>query len=356
MQLEALKDKHQRNGNRQMVLRLTAMQQAANTTFPSTPTMPAPTPMTSAVVSEKNGNSRKDEKEKRGSKKEGRCSDGVVMKPYVNNILANVTDKIVCATFQEACIDPRGGGGRGEGVREGGGTLKDDEEDEKVRKSKEVTGGSGERGVEGGGGGGGELCTLRRCKSREGTVDRRERRGGERRAGEGGGRGGSGERSIKERRSLPTSPTSPHPLQDTCSLASEGPRHPLRSRDVSYTEGSSCSSPSGSSEAVPASCRTPLQLGYRNAEFLLRKSISSELTDRVCRSLEYLDEGSAMRQGSPMGLDEDQNEDRSVRSAHSTPRRSQGRRFREVRDPDRARAFILYSLSDRATLTDEVTV
>lgn len=167
-------------------------------------------------------------------------------------------------------------------------------------------------------------------------------------------------------RSLPTSPTSPHPLnpsQDTQSLTSKGsqdPRHPLRSRDASYTEGSSYSSHSGSSEtgAAPnASCRTPLQLGYRNADFLLRKSISSELTERVCRSLEYLDEGSAIRQsGSPVGLEEDQNEDRSVRSAHSTPRRSQGRRFREVRDPDRARAFILYSLSDRATLTDEVTV
>lgn len=100
------------------------------------------------------------------------------------------------------------------------------------------------------------------------------------------------------------------------------------------------------------------------SEFLQRKKFSADLSDRVCRSLECLDEGGARclggagggsgccgGTGSDLGL-----EDRSVRSAHSTPRRSQGRRYREVKDPERARAFILYSLSDRATLTDEVTV
>ncbi|KAG7160022.1 hypothetical protein Hamer_G017474 [Homarus americanus] len=128
---------------------------------------------------------------------------------------------------------------------------------------------------------------------------------------------------------------------------------------------SSRSSTNQSDDATrsPSSSRELKPLGHRSAEFLLRKSVSTELSDRVCRSLEYLDE-TGTRCGGPIGgtggcggNEEDLSiEDRSVRSAHSTPRRSGGRRFREIHDPERARAFILYNLSDRATLTDEVTV
>lgn len=370
LQLEALKDKHQRNGNRRMVLILTAMQHAANTSIaPNSPTSAAtPTPITTAVVTEKNGGNQpsdrpkesqqKEEKQKRGSsKKERRCSDGVVIKPYVNNILASVTDKIVCATFQEGCLEDLNGGK----------TVKEEEEEEEVmsKARREDVGGGGD-----GGKAGRNVCTLRRTKSRETAVDRRERRRREdffpscRLEG-----GGTAEASGGTGRSLPTTPSSPHPplppQQDSHNMASrisKGPKYPTGSLDISYGAGSSFSSQSVSSQSEEdpsGACRTPLQLGYRNADFLLRKSVSSELTERVCRSLEYLDEGGVSRGpgGTPGGTEEDPSlEDRSVRSAHSTPRRSQGRRFREIRDPERARAFILYSLSDRATLTDEVTV
>ncbi|KAK8379315.1 hypothetical protein O3P69_019301 [Scylla paramamosain] len=333
LQLEALKDKYQRNGNRNMVLILTAMQQAANTSMaPGTPT-PTPTPITAAVVAEKNGGSQREgqKEERRGSKKERRCSDGVVMRPHVNNILASVTDKIVCATFQEE--------------------LRGAVEQEALSKP---TGGPG-----GGVGGGRDACVLRRTKSRGAAADGRERRREDffpSLEGVGGLEGSTG-------RSLPATPCSPLPPQQDClSVTSRGDKakkHAAGS-DQSNTGGSSLTSRSDSTQSDHSGpCRTPLQLGYRNAEFLLRKSVSSELTERVCRSLEYLDEGGGSRGpgSTPLGTEEDPSlEDRSVRSAHSTPRRSQGRRFREVRDPERARAFILYSLSDRATLTDEVTV
>ncbi|MPC73322.1 hypothetical protein E2C01_067646 [Portunus trituberculatus] len=331
LQLEALKDKYQRNGNRNMVLILTAMQQAANTSMaPGTPT-PTPTPITAAVVAEKNGASQREvqKEERRGSKKERRCSDGVVMRPHVNNILASVTDKIVCATFQEE--------------------LRSAVEGEALTKPPRPGG----MGV----GSGREACVLRRTKSKGAAADGRERRREDffpNLEGVAALEGSMG-------RSLPATPCSPIPQQqDNLSVTSRGDKTKKQGSDQSNTAGSSLTSRSDSTPSDQSGpCRTPLQLGYRNAEFLLRKSVSSELTERVCRSLEYLDEGGGSRGpgSTPLGTEEDPSlEDRSVRSAHSTPRRSQGRRFREVRDPERARAFILYSLSDRATLTDEVTV
>lgn len=69
---------------------------------------------------------------------------------------------------------------------------------------------------------------------------------------------------------------------------------------------------------------------------------------RLYHSLENLDDSFCLdREGL---LDHD----RSSRSAQSTP--NQMTRLRVIRDPDKARAFILYNLADRAKLSSEVTV
>lgn len=104
MQLEALKERNLRAGNRGMAAKIKAMQDAANTaSFTSAPSAP---PVTTVVVSEKKESNVEREQRRAESRREKKCNDGIIMKPYVNNILANMTDKIVCATFKDEIPSP----------------------------------------------------------------------------------------------------------------------------------------------------------------------------------------------------------------------------------------------------------
>ncbi|KAK8734404.1 hypothetical protein OTU49_006171, partial [Cherax quadricarinatus] len=108
-QLESLREKNLRLGNRQMVAKLTAMQEAAKNTTTTTVSS-----VTTAIVTEKNGRSAEQQQQqqpqqlllqphqqqRRRSQRERKYSDGIVMKPYVNSILANMTDNITCTSFQ----------------------------------------------------------------------------------------------------------------------------------------------------------------------------------------------------------------------------------------------------------------
>ncbi|XP_063601661.1 probable G-protein coupled receptor CG31760 [Penaeus indicus] len=272
MQLEALKERNLRAGNRGMAAKIKAMQDAANTaSFTSAPSAP---PVTTVVVSEKKETNAERELRRAESRREKKCNDGIIMKPYVNNILANMTDKIVCATFKDEIPSPT-----------------------KVSPD------------------------LAQQRWRE---------------------------DMDEEELSRTSYSAPHDTSETASC---------RCQSVSHENLCTCETKSEGDTKSDSEAKDLKAMGCRSAEFLLGKSVSSEgtadLSERVCRSLENLDDTSA--RGGPVGECDLSLEDRSVRSAHSTPRRNQGR-FREIRDPDRARAFILYSLSDRATLTEEVTV
>lgn len=312
MQLEALKERNLRAGNRGMAAKIKAMQDAANTaSFTSAPSAP---PVTTVVVSEKKESNVEREQRRAESRREKKCNDGIIMKPYVNNILANMTDKIVCATFKDEIPSPT-----------------------KVSPVKEEE----DRRAEGGGGGGGppkkdcntadgEHCNNHSCVGGEDLAQQRWRE------------------DVDEEELSRTSYSAPHDTSETASC---------RCQSVSHENLCTCETKSEGDTKSDSEAKDLKAMGCRSAEFLLGKSVSSEatadLSERVCRSLENLDDTSA--RGGPAGECDLSLEDRSVRSAHSTPRRNQGR-FREVRDPDRARAFILYSLSDRATLTEEVTV
>lgn len=409
MQLESLRERNLRLGNRQMVAKITAMKEAANHPTSCSASTAAP-PLTAVVVTEKslgsNAEQQQQLQQRRPSRRDRKYSDGIVMKPYVNNILANMTDKIVCATFQEELQSPpssvgvpQGEGSHGVVGQHKEGPLGARGKDPNLRNSvsnEENIGKGGERSA-------GDVSHLRKSASREETIDSAEdNRGREVSVLEKtdskkpADKRKKGEQvhplvkpDCKDSSGLPTcqdskvSPPNDYVrcnssdassgsgdtvavgLRDACgkSKASCGRCVSRSSHNSSHNSSHSSSSRSDAAAKNSSDSEDLKPLGYRSAEFLLRKSVSTELSERFCRSLEYLDEGSS-RCGGPAGgpggcggHDEDLNiEDRSVRSAHSTPRRSQGRRFREVRDPERARAFILHSLSDRATLTDEVTV
>lgn len=314
MQLEALKERNLRAGNRGMAAKIKAMQDAANTA--SFTTAPVAPPVTTVVVSEKKENNAEREQRRAESRREKQCNDGIIMKPYVNNILANMTDKIVCvATFKDEIPSPtKGSPGKDEEERrgEGGGLPK---------KDCNVAGGG--------------HCNNHSCAG-----------GGE--AGEDDLPRQMWREEVDEEELSRTSYSAPHDTSETASC---------RCQSVSHENLCTCETKSEGDTKSDSEGKDLKAMGCRSAEFLLGKSVSSEgttdLSERVCRSLENLDDTSA--RGGPVGECDLSLEDRSVRSAHSTPRRNQGR-FREIRDPDRARAFILYSLSDRATLTEEVTV
>ncbi|XP_064117998.1 LOW QUALITY PROTEIN: uncharacterized protein LOC135223490 [Macrobrachium nipponense] len=104
MQLEILKDRNLRIGNKVLFAKIVAMQEAAN----NAARVAAPPPATTVVITEKKNNNNSaeisnnsDKQNRKPSRRERKYSDGIVMKPYVNNYLANMTDKIVCATFQD---------------------------------------------------------------------------------------------------------------------------------------------------------------------------------------------------------------------------------------------------------------
>ncbi|XP_071513785.1 uncharacterized protein [Panulirus ornatus] len=410
VQLESLRERNLRLGNRQMVAKITAMKDAANlpSSCSSSTPAPQPPPITAVVVTEKNLGSAADQQQqqqqKRPSRRDRNYSDGIVMKPYVNNILANMTDKIVCATFHEELTAPPPSAGalQGEGSPSSVGPYKEGPlgargKDPNLRNSvsHEDNIGSGERRV-------GDVSHLKKsASSREETIEC---------ADDGRGRDANPLKKTETKKptdkrkkgkevqlsrqpdcqdspGLPNSPDSKasppidyvrcNSSDASSGSADTGSVGPRDTRGAGKASGGRCvsrgsqssSSQSSSSSSSDAAAKGSYgskdlkPVGYRSAEFLLRKSVSTELSERFCRSLEYLDDGGSRCGGSAGGTggcgaaDEDLSlEDRSVRSAHSTPRRSQGRRFREVRDPERARAFILHSLSDRATLTDEVTV
>ncbi|XP_069187445.1 uncharacterized protein [Procambarus clarkii] len=381
-QLESLRERNLRLGNRQMVAKLTAMQEAAASTTPITATK-----VTAAVVTERNGSSAEQQQQYqqqqqqyqqqqlgRRSQRERNYNDGIVMKPYVNSILAN--DKLACADYQaEAEValstlgtlaktpakDPvknvnllrksiskeeildKGGGRRGKIFNHLKKSTSKDENINSVLRNR-----------------GKDLNVLRKIDNIEATVKKNRRRSESHLLKTG----------CKDLVEYIRCPDAAAIIPDDCShrtvTSSASVDAELARRYTSpedFCGSLTSSNPSDNATRSPSSAKDLKPFGHRSAEFLLRSSISTELCERVCRSLEYLDE-SGTRYGAPIGgsggcggPEEDLSlEDRSVRSAHSTPRRSQGRRFREVHDPDRARAFILYNLSDRATLTDEVTV
>ncbi|XP_068247776.1 probable G-protein coupled receptor CG31760 [Palaemon carinicauda] len=334
MQLEILKDRNLRVGNKVLFAKIVAMQEAANGV-----TKAAPPPATTVVITEKKNNNAEvsnnsDKQNRKPSRRERKYSDGIVMKPYVNNYLANMTDKIVCATFQDDL---------GVATSPVNAVLSPSEETAAADGSISLRSSSTIGGVvvAGGPSGGSRISSP----GSRGPVLLRSP--------------DDGPRSI-----LPSSAEGFHDRR---------PSHISLNCADKYapSETLSCQCQSVSRENLNCchharrksgtDCKSNLSekdvrssFGFRSAELLLRKSVSSdgttaEISERVCRSLENLDD-SATRCGAES---EANGEDRSVRSAHSTPRRTQGR-FREVRDPDRARAFILNNLSDRATLTEEV--
>ncbi|XP_069951732.1 metabotropic glutamate receptor-like protein P [Cherax quadricarinatus] len=395
-QLESLREKNLRLGNRQMVAKLTAMQEAAKNTTTTTVSS-----VTTAIVTEKNGRSAEQQQQqqpqqlllqphqqqRRRSQRERKYSDGIVMKPYVNSILANMTDNITCTSFQGegetpiSVVCPRDETRVNVGVKNVNLLRKSVSKEEILDK--------------GGGRQGNGFCHLRKSASKDENINsvirnkendvnvfreedhidsslNKNRRRSESHlktktdckdssvfSGFYDGAAAPSEDCDLERGNT-KSDSVDHEPADTPDVCSAGG---TCQRCVSQDNCSSNSSSSENPTRVHSSSKDLRSLGHRSAEFLLQSSVSTELSERVCRSLEYLDEtgtrcgGTIGGSGVCGGPEEDLSiEDRSVRSAHSTPRRSQGRRFREVRDPDRARAFILYNLSDRATLTDEVTV
>lgn len=96
LHLESLKERNNRVGNHQMVARISAMQEAATATVGVT------FPLKDQEPSGKEASHTQVSLLTQTARQETKVSDGVVIKPYVNNILANVTEKIVCATLQEA--------------------------------------------------------------------------------------------------------------------------------------------------------------------------------------------------------------------------------------------------------------
>ncbi|KAK7080003.1 hypothetical protein SK128_012093 [Halocaridina rubra] len=320
MQLEMLKEKNLRLGNRLLFAKIAAMQEAANTASTT-----SPTPATTVVVTEKKNNTEiglAEKQQKPASRSERKYSDGIVMKPYVNNILANMTDKIVCATFKDDLSSPP--------------LMNMATSPTEIKPSRECSGSLSTSTI----GGSSKASSL----------------------GSGKASRASSQRPSKEdlKRIARESPTETPTPAHSDPVEKYDAREPLSCQCQSVSRenvncihhGPKCESDCKSN----TSDKDMRSLGFRSAEFLgLRKSVSSEgttdISERVCRSLENLDDSSAR-----CGVDNEVNgEDRSVRSAHSTPRRNPGR-FREVRDPERARAFILNNLSDRATLTEEVTV
>ncbi|XP_076061423.1 putative G-protein coupled receptor CG31760 [Oratosquilla oratoria] len=401
MQLEVLKERNLRMGNRHLAAKITAMQQAASSPevaiekLPVTVTSngqepkPKPPQITDSKVS---GSTRR---------RSSSTADGVVMKPHVNNILANVTDKIVCATFRDDGVGDASGDkkpsvrdastsistslntlstktkdayntlGKGVGknrrpnsfVSSGsaGGAPRGDEDTNSEACSTVGSGdghyGSSRASSNGGSSGGSCAGSDASCRSScgsgdcgSGGCDRYSDDPGASDSGGSGGKCARGDRyGVKRGRST--------------SGAAKG----VMGCRADKTQGIRSSSHDMSAPPPDPGQRNStcehqeLTLGCLSAENLLENSQrlleDPAVTERGCRSLENLDEtGSGLRSGRGCRGREDCEEDRSVRSAHSTPRHGGLERFREIRDPERARAFILTSLSDRATLTEEVTV
>ncbi|CAL4069020.1 unnamed protein product, partial [Meganyctiphanes norvegica] len=302
MQLESIKERNLRMGNRHLVTKIRAMQEAAkqadqiNLKGSGQP----------AAINQQKPPTR--ESQRRPSTRR-KYSDGVVIKPYVNNILDNRTDNNLCSSYKENTI------------------ALEAMVPSLVADSK----------------------NLNREHKLGDNINLKEI---------------NVEKKIpnEQRQLLNQQSISEHDLN---SVEDEVVSHISKnSRDSSYDQKQY------DKIHIPSSLSSQLSLdgGCRSAEILLQKSVShneihTSVSPRVCRSLEHLEDGSGsggagatIHTGSlcsDYGVDA---EDRSVRSAQSTPRRSAHHKFREVRDQEKARAFIMLNLSDRSTMTEEVTV
>ena len=304
LQLEGLKEKNMRLGNRHTVAKIIAMQNAANSTEKlnnQTPAKPinkdhqvaadVKTDVPKDVIDPNKDARNNRNRERRASRSDKRLSDGIVMKPYSNNLVRN-----------------------------------------SIPEDKNILGDN----------------LSNKSKSTNDTVSIHEKCLGD-----------SPSSTVVENKISQTENNdethSQSPVSTNCCGDNDSLDHCVRQRSIGCicnTDDDLECNESTKDDSCASLHSDKISL-HRSEEIKLGQSVSTEgieLYGRVCRSLENLDDAAS----SLSRRCEEGSQEKSVRSAHSTPRHLG--RYKEIKDPDRARAFIMFNLSDRATLSEEVTV